>query len=265
MKNVFKFLGIICIIAAALFVSCGSVEPEDPDYTVTFMNGSTVVKTLTGKSEGDMINTSDAPTLSPADWSPPAIPSTAGFYKLTAGSITFVGWATSTSATATELPLSVEKSNVTLYAIWNVTGSQTWTTEGSGISTPAAAVSQMGSPTAGTRYALVLSDTVPITNAVRVVLDKPNSNLTIKSTSTRQVDIKSNHTGTTSTGNSNGVFLVVGGSSQDATISLTLDRIKLIGVAGVDADGTLNPGTALNKVNDWRDIDSGNPISRQRT
>ena len=248
-KNTIKLLGILFVIAGAIFVAaCGPVDPVEPDpdkFTVTFKNGDKVVKTETVE-EGTTV--SKPADLAPADYAAPAIPKVAGFYKLTASSATFAGWSLTEGGDVFDAFPYTVTGNQTFYAKWN--GGGVWTLTPLNPATGsegelAQVINTMGTPVVGDQFAWVLDKDIITTRVVtEFYMNKANSNLTITSNNATQRVIKSAVTGSIS-------FFSVGVSSisnPDPSIKLTLKNIILEGIAGVDANGVLNKGGTLASV-----------------
>jgi hypothetical protein len=241
MKNTIKVLGILLAIAAAIFVAaCGPIEPTEPEpdtWTVTFKNGDKVVKTETVE-DGNSVN--KPANLAKTDYAAPAIPKTAGFYKLNANDVSFEGWSLSAGGELfTDWPYT-PAGNQTFYAKWG--GGGDWASidlvpaVGSTSSELSQVIDTMGTPEEGDQFAWVLDKDITKTRATtEFMMTKKNSNLTITSSGTTQNVIKSTVTGSIS-------FFLIGGTSAsipDPTIKLTLKNIILEGIAGVDDDGNL--------------------------
>jgi len=246
--------GLVLLASAFIIAACGlGLEPETTgkSYTVTFYNGSTVVDTKTGLKDGETVTVPANPQAT--DYVPPAIPTAVGFYKLTTtGSVTFAGWALNSPTASVETSvvanstITVSGSNITYYAVW--TGGGSWV-KTPWVSTAAAtasalqkAVLTMESPNANDRFALVLGGSglsgdeaefsTPM-NSGSVTFDKSNINLTITSTTKAQRTIKS------ATTLNDDIFFLIGKTSSDTTISVTLYAIKLEGKAGLDDNGNI--------------------------
>jgi len=251
MKNVLKTLGIMCIIGAALFImACPPGEPVEETYTVTFMNGSTVFSTVTDRSEGDTV---DKPDPDPAAAPTPVEPKTAGLWKFTPGTGTaaFSGWTLTQGSTElyTAWPLTVN-GNQTLYAVW--TGVDTWApVELTDVSLGGVAAA-IGSPAADTKFLWVVTEHI---TSGRGVFDKANTDLKITAP-VGQRRIKSTHTAksTVTTGstapNNDGVFLLIGATTNTPSITVTVDNILLEGLAGFGSDNKANAANTDNTQND---------------
>jgi len=249
MKNVFKMLGIMCIIAAVLFIAgCG--EPEDPTYTVTFdSNGGTAVATQSGIAKDGLATKPANPSKTTG-----STPTTAGFWKLASGTITFTGWYEDGSDEPFDFDTPITK-NITLKARYS--GDEPDNLTSSVISTGVKKLSTVitwlntGSNAGATDKFVLLLDAGTNDENGAIVMNK--GNLTIKgiggSTGTDQVKIKSAYEPTATA--SNLVFLTVGETSKGTTTpTLTLNNIIVEGLAGTteDAYGVLSIDSTNSKA-----------------
>ena len=229
MKNTIKVLGILLIIAAAVFIAaCGDLPEADKTFTVTFdSDGGTSVPSQKVK-DGEKASKPADPTKSGS-----AAPTAAGLYKDGAGgSYTFSKWEKNGVEFNFNDPIT---ENITLKAVWsgsggggpteiNVSGAQ-------GTKLFQKAINYINSntftPQSGESYTLVLSlaendsETEAFISSGAITLSKSNLKLTITSNSAGQRTIKSTVP--------SGVFLTLGPATGTSNTSLTLKNVVLQG------------------------------------
>ena len=214
MRNTLKTLGILCIIAATVFIAaCGDLPEAENVYTVKFdSDGGSFVSPITVPADGTgTVTKPNDPTKN--DLTDP------GLYKNFTG-YTFGGWELNGAPYSFGTPVD---SDITLKAKWTLRGEKV-TLSGTGdVVTQAFAAINAATIAAGDKYILYINaDVNPV--AAALTLTKANANLTI--TSDRERDIKSPNLSTV-TGK---VFLTVGvASGQNTSISLTLKNVAVVG------------------------------------
>jgi len=247
MKNTLKTLGIICIIAAAIFIAaCGDLPEADETFTVTFdANGGTLNGSAT------VTVPKDSTVSRPTPPTPPTTnePKTAGFYKLAATTAPFVfdDWYLGDAKYDFNTPVI---SNITLTAKYTGGGgeatnldNQLSASDGDNILEQVVAylAKDATANSANDKYILVLG--ADITAKKQVYLRR--GNLKIKSSSFAQRTITGfTPTGTANAANvtngSNHVAFLIGDSNPPtgSTIApiLTLNNIKLQGIGAPVGD-----------------------------
>jgi len=184
MKNTLKLLGILFVIAAAIFVAaCGPIEePEEETgpFTVTFnANGGTLAGSATQTVEKDATaNKPDDPTPPTSLGSGPE-PTEAGLYEITASAgsepIRFVEWRLG-SASGPEYKFTepVTK-NITLFAFYTGGSASTYNKvaesmlgdQGNTFATAVSYINSMaGNPATRKQYLLVINENITFNNAV---------------------------------------------------------------------------------------------------
>jgi hypothetical protein len=240
-KLALPIMATVLVLLAAGFIiaACGpGLEPEvkEKTYTVTFYNGSTVVKTESGLAEGDKITT--APSLSNSDWVTPEFPTAVGLHKISP-TISFGGWTLTPNGSTTEtFPFTIGTSDVKFYAKWNETGA-TWSTvtiTGSTGTTLQKAVTTIKTDpttrTSSTQFYLLLDTNDAPDQGETIRLDAANIKLTIAGKG--DVTIKSPNlvNNGVAQDTNNRVFIKLGVSTETAatgSVSLTLKNIWVEG------------------------------------
>jgi uncharacterized repeat protein (TIGR02543 family) len=214
MKNTLKMLGIICIIAAAIFIAaCGDLPEADSGFTVTFDSdgGSSVPSQSFEKDSAKTLIKPTDPTKT--ELTDP------GLYRDFTG-YKFDGWFDSSGSPAAFG--STPTSSFTLKAKWSIPDANKVSLTGTDIVTQAfAAVKSATGKTATTQFILYIN--APANPNAALVLDGANSKLTIISSGEKEIKSPLLSTAT------NKVFLTVGGTSLDKTISLTLKNVAVVG------------------------------------
>jgi len=253
MKNTIKLLGILLVIAAAIFVAaCGPLEPVEPEeetFTITYMNGTQTVDTFSGQKKDDPIPvTSKTPT-----YAPPAPPTTtAGLFKNpTSTGKNFKGWGLTPTATESEtviLNSLTVTGNQTFYAVWSGSDATYVSVPLAGTGSnleKAVATIKAASPSATDEYTLILEDDSP---TAQVALNFSNIKLTIIGKGSATIKAPDLSKQNPSANNTNPrVFILVGkgGASttaaiaQDPSISLTLKDIWVEGNATAHPDSMI--------------------------
>jgi len=237
MKNTLKTLGIICIIAAAIFIaSCGPIEPTTPSFTVTFDSDGGTPATQTQTIEQDSGDLVRLPTTTPTkkNLAEPGLyknwPETG--YELD-------GWYD--GATKYEFNKETITSDLKLTAKWKLpAGVEDLSATGTGndIVTKSFDAINKATITAGDKYTLYIDTNVTSTTTAGLVLNKSNTDLTIIG---NNKDIKSSNLSAapTSTNANNNVFITIGAGKNpissdasatiDKTIKLTLKNVAILG------------------------------------
>jgi hypothetical protein len=229
MRNTLKTLGIICIIAAALFIAaCGDLPEADSGFTVTFDSdgGTSVPSQSFEKDSGKTLTKPTDPTKTEL--------TTPGLYRdFTA--YKFDGWFDSSGNPYTFG--STPDSSFTLTAKWSIPDANKVPLTGTGddVTKAFAAVKAATGKTTTTQFFLYIN--TPANPAGALVLDGANSKLTI--ISDRERDIKSPNLSANAAANNARVFLFVGGTSVDKTISLTLKNVAVVGSGTATGDSLI--------------------------
>jgi len=218
MRNTLKTLGILCIIAAALFIAaCGDLPEADSGFTVTFNSdgGSSVPSQSFEKDSAKTLTKPTDPTKT--ELTDP------GLYRDFAG-YKFEGWFDSSGSLYTAFG-STPTESFTLKAKWSIPDANKvslGTGTGDDVTKAFAAVKAAAGKTATTQFTLYINAPANPTGAL--VLDGANSKLTI--ISDRERNIKSPIL-------TNKVFITVGGTKTDTpldtSISLTLKNVAVVG------------------------------------
>ena len=253
MRNTLKTLGILCIIAAALFIAaCG--ELPEADLVVTFdANGGKI----NGQDRDKVTVTKDNTVNNPGEPTKPTTatePTAVGFYKLatTTGTVTFRGWKVGSADGSDYVFTKPVTSNITLVAAWNISGggeatnltSSLTASDGNILEQVVAYLVKDNTPN-GTndKYLLVLGENIIASKQIYL----RRGNLKIKSSSAAQREIKGfTPSGTANAANvtngSNHVAFLIGDSNTPtgSTIAptLTLNSIVLKGI-GTDVGDSL--------------------------
>ena len=248
MKNTLKMLGIICIIAAAIFItSCGPGVEADPSVTFDANGG-----TLNGPSKvtvksGETVAEPTAPKA-PAAGSG-SEPTTAGFWKLGAASSeppTFKEWQLNGAKYDFSTPVTAD---ITLKAAWNYGSGGEATklddklvaADGDLLSQVVAYLNKTATPTtANDKYLLVVGTSFNTTK--QIVMEKGNLKITKVTPGGDRTITGFTPTGT-NTANSHVAF-IIGPATPPASIAsaptLTINSVGLRGNCEIkeNPDGT---------------------------
>jgi hypothetical protein len=236
MKNTIKTLGIIFIIAAAAFITaCGDLPEPDPVVTFDSDGGTAVPKQTVPSGSFAKKPTPD-----------PTKPVTAaGLYELPITQKTFSKWvdANGDEYKFTTTPVTA---NITLKATWTGTESTPIDVSGqTGTNDFMKAIAYLKAAsttiTAGKKYKLILADDITnLASTDKIVLDKANLDLTISAPTDTGggKTIKSAVT-------PSGIFIIVGGTTKDESIKLTLNNITLQGNVSDDCLIRVQYGASL--------------------
>jgi len=217
MKNAFKTIGIIFIIAAALFIAaCGPIAEPDP--------------TVTENSDGSLSVDKGATPTKPED--PVKIElADPGFYKNFTG-YTFDGWFDADGNEFTTWGVPTETA-VTLKPKFSIPAGVkqdlTSTTGDNDVTKAFAYINALNNIPATDKYTLFIGANVAPTATTTLVLTASNANLTIMSANERE--IKSPNLSSTTLAD-NKEFIVVGkatGGTANDNIKLTLKDIVVAG------------------------------------
>jgi len=220
MKNTFKFLGILLIITATVFIlACGG-DPQPSTYTVKFdADGGKPAPGEQTLNEGDKISQPTQPKKDPPE----------GLYRVADPTCTFLGWYNGEDKWDFSTPVS---GSITLKAKWEApTAEPIGTTDD--IFTEAVKYINKSdldpALSAEDKWTLCLANNVEAKAAVTIA--KNNTDLTIKNIGGEKT-ITSPDLSDAGT-----VFLTIGPPSGTASnIKVTLSNVGLRGIAGVTPD-----------------------------
>jgi len=241
-KNVFKLLGIICIIAiaAAFIVACGDGEEGTKNYTVTFKDGDTTITTQTVPADGLATKPSDPTKDDPLEDRTLA----QGLYEDPIKAPSFDKWDYDFTKPIT--------ANTTINAVWKDDGSKPLTLVAANgntipddiVSRALATIKAVPNKTATNKYILMVGDPAKSDeeNLIKmkgvIAMSDPNTKLTIRSIKgAGRIEITPDFTNT----GSNLVQFTIGPASFpsgaiDNSISLTLYNIALKGTGTAVGD-----------------------------
>jgi len=241
MRNTLKMLGIICIIAATVFIAaCGDLlDPTGGGYTVTFNSeGGTAVPSQTiEKDSGKVLNKPTDPTKTRLD-----AKKDGGLYKGTPTPV-FKGWFNDDGTEYNFTNQAPITGSFTLSAHWGVSPEKInipSTVTGTDIILKAINYIKAQNPGTTDKYTLAIgNDDLNNNNVVEgkgpIVLDTTNIDLTILGIG-GQKEITPAFNVPTSTTNNAQVYLIVGKTTSDPSIKLTLNNVALRGRTAAVAD-----------------------------